>query len=159
MGTPKAKGNPKSETPKEKDAPKQKGTPKRAPQSGSPIAEGPPSPPPSPLPTDERTPARQTDIPWRLRQLLDIVVHEEQLQPGGGGPCMQYLLQRGVLECLGALGRAEVRGGHRWWGPQRGLGGHRGWIGGEGGVLCCFEDSEGMGFGGGGVPLHHCGGL
>lgn len=63
---------------------------------------------------------------------------------------MQYLLQRGVLECLGALGRAEVRGGHRWWGPQRGLGGHRGWIGGEGGVLCCFEDSEGMGFGGGG---------
>ncbi|NXC42017.1 F16B2 protein, partial [Penelope pileata] len=59
--------------------------------------------------TDESTPARQTDIPWRLRQMLDIVVHEEKQQgPGGAGPCLEYVLQHRVLETLSTLGKAEV---------------------------------------------------
>ncbi|XP_064256585.1 FHF complex subunit HOOK-interacting protein 2B isoform X2 [Passer domesticus] len=60
--------------------------------------------------TDESVAARQTDIPWRLRQMLDILVHEEQQRPPGDtGPCLEYLLQHKLLETLGTLGKAEVR--------------------------------------------------
>ncbi|XP_068277517.1 FHF complex subunit HOOK-interacting protein 2B isoform X2 [Nyctibius grandis] len=44
--------------------------------------------------TDESVPARQTDIPWRLKQMLDILVYEEKQRPAGeAGPCLEYLLQ------------------------------------------------------------------
>ncbi|XP_074708271.1 FHF complex subunit HOOK-interacting protein 2B isoform X2 [Strix uralensis] len=44
--------------------------------------------------TDESVPARQTDIPWRLKQMLDILVYEEKQRPAGEtGPCLEYLLQ------------------------------------------------------------------
>ncbi|NXE15801.1 F16B2 protein, partial [Lophotis ruficrista] len=59
--------------------------------------------------TDESIPARQTDIPWRLKQMLDILVYEEKQRPAGEtGPCLEYLLQHKVLETLGTLGKAEV---------------------------------------------------
>ncbi|XP_078522486.1 FHF complex subunit HOOK-interacting protein 2B [Lissotriton helveticus] len=59
--------------------------------------------------TDENRPAQKTDIPWRLKQMLDILVYEEK-QPqldGEAGPCMEYLLQHKILETLGTLGKAE----------------------------------------------------
>ncbi|XP_059726399.1 FHF complex subunit HOOK-interacting protein 2B isoform X2 [Haemorhous mexicanus] len=64
--------------------------------------------------TDESVPARQTDIPWRLRQMLDILVHEErQRPPGDAGPCLEFLLQHKLLETLGTLGKAEYPPGMR----------------------------------------------
>ncbi|KAM8794584.1 FHF complex subunit HOOK-interacting protein 2B [Eudromia elegans] len=64
--------------------------------------------------TDESTPAKQTDIPWRLKQMLDILVHEEKQQPAGeAGPCLEYLLQHKLLETLGTLGKAEYPPGMR----------------------------------------------
>ncbi|XP_063031341.1 LOW QUALITY PROTEIN: FHF complex subunit HOOK-interacting protein 2B [Melospiza melodia melodia] len=64
--------------------------------------------------TDESVPARQTDIPWRLRQMLDILVHEErQRPPGDTGPCLEFLLQHKLLETLGTLGKAEYPPGMR----------------------------------------------
>uniref|UniRef100_A0A8B9DT72 F16B2 protein n=1 Tax=Anser cygnoides TaxID=8845 RepID=A0A8B9DT72_ANSCY len=67
--------------------------------------------------TDESTPAKRTDIPWRLKQMLDILVYEEKQRPAGeAGPCLEYLLQHKVLETLSTLGKAEVGGwgGHPW---------------------------------------------
>lgn len=59
---------------------------------------------------DESTPAKKTDIPWRLKQMLDILVHEERQQAAGeAGPCLEYLLQHKILETLCTLGKAEVR--------------------------------------------------
>ncbi|XP_054031166.1 FHF complex subunit HOOK interacting protein 2B [Dryobates pubescens] len=64
--------------------------------------------------TDESTPARQTDIPWHLRQMLDILVYEEKQHPAGeAGPCLEYLLQHKVLETLSTLGKAEYPPGMR----------------------------------------------
>lgn len=64
---------------------------------------------PIPLSADESIPARQTDIPWRLKQMLDILVYEEKQHPvGEAGPCLEYLLQHKVLETLSTLGKAEV---------------------------------------------------
>ncbi|XP_072835221.2 FHF complex subunit HOOK-interacting protein 2B isoform X1 [Pogona vitticeps] len=64
--------------------------------------------------TDESKPAKQTDIPWHLKQMLDILVYEEKQQPvGETGPCLEYLLQHKVLETLGALGKAEYPPGMR----------------------------------------------
>ncbi|XP_064328628.1 FHF complex subunit HOOK-interacting protein 2B isoform X3 [Phalacrocorax carbo] len=64
--------------------------------------------------TDESVPARQTDIPWRLKQMLDILVYEEKQRPAGeAGPCLEYLLQHKVLETLGTLGKAEYPPGMR----------------------------------------------
>ncbi|KAM4645020.1 FHF complex subunit HOOK-interacting protein 2B isoform 5-T5 [Amazona ochrocephala] len=64
--------------------------------------------------TDESIPARQTDIPWRLKQMLDILVHEEKQFPAGeAGPCLEYLLQHKVLETLSTLGKAEYPPGMR----------------------------------------------
>ncbi|XP_063276149.1 FHF complex subunit HOOK-interacting protein 2B isoform X2 [Prinia subflava] len=64
--------------------------------------------------TDESVPARRTDIPWRLRQLLDILEHEErQRPPGETGPCLEFLLQHKLLETLGTLGKAEYPPGMR----------------------------------------------
>ncbi|XP_027529400.1 protein FAM160B2-like [Neopelma chrysocephalum] len=64
--------------------------------------------------TDESIPARQTDIPWRLKQMLDILVYEEKQQPAGEtGPCLEYLLQHKLLETLGTLGKAEYPPGMR----------------------------------------------
>lgn len=59
---------------------------------------------------DESTPVKKTDIPWRLKQMLDILVHEERQQAAGeAGPCLEYLLQHKILETLCTLGKAEVR--------------------------------------------------
>ncbi|XP_051897233.1 FHF complex subunit HOOK interacting protein 2A-like isoform X2 [Pristis pectinata] len=57
--------------------------------------------------TDENLPVRQTDIPWRLRQMVDILVYEEK-QSGSGetGPCMEYFLQHKILETLCTLAKA-----------------------------------------------------
>ncbi|XP_071435185.1 FHF complex subunit HOOK-interacting protein 2B [Pithys albifrons albifrons] len=64
--------------------------------------------------TDESIPARQTDIPWRLKQMLDILVYEEkQHSAGETGPCLEYLLQHKLLETLGTLGKAEYPPGMR----------------------------------------------
>ncbi|XP_058289574.1 FHF complex subunit HOOK-interacting protein 2B isoform X1 [Hylobates moloch] len=65
--------------------------------------------------TDENTPAKKTDIPWRLKQMLDILVYEEQQQAAAGeaGPCLEYLLQHKILETLCALGKAEYPPGMR----------------------------------------------
>lgn len=64
--------------------------------------------------TDESTPAKRTDIPWRLRQMLDILVYEERQQAAGeAGPCLEYLLQHKILETLCTLGRAEYPPGMR----------------------------------------------
>ncbi|KAG7480704.1 hypothetical protein MATL_G00059080 [Megalops atlanticus] len=58
--------------------------------------------------TDETTPAKQTDIPWRLKQMLDILAYEEQHQESEEtGPCMEYLLQHKLLETLCTLGKAQ----------------------------------------------------
>ncbi|XP_053822652.1 FHF complex subunit HOOK interacting protein 2B [Vidua chalybeata] len=64
--------------------------------------------------TDESVPARRTDIPWRLRQLLDILAHEERQRPArDAGPCLEYLLQHKLLETLATLGKAEYPPGMR----------------------------------------------
>ncbi|XP_040270780.1 protein FAM160B2 [Bufo bufo] len=77
--------------------------------------------------TDESCPARNTDIPWQLRQLLDILVYEENEcgtrgDPEDGnisgpadntGPCMEYLLQHKILETLCTLAKAEYPPGMR----------------------------------------------
>ncbi|KAM5264515.1 FHF complex subunit HOOK-interacting protein 2B isoform 2-T2 [Ctenodactylus gundi] len=65
--------------------------------------------------TDENTPAKKTDIPWRLKQMLDILVYEEQQQTAAGeaGPCLEYLLQHKILETLCTLGKAEYPPGMR----------------------------------------------
>uniref|UniRef100_A0A480V7X8 Protein FAM160B2 isoform X1 n=1 Tax=Sus scrofa TaxID=9823 RepID=A0A480V7X8_PIG len=64
--------------------------------------------------TDENTPAKKTDIPWRLKQMLDILVYEERQQAAGeAGPCLEYLLQHKILETLCTLGKAEYPPGMR----------------------------------------------
>uniref|UniRef100_G3TB35 FHF complex subunit HOOK interacting protein 2B n=1 Tax=Loxodonta africana TaxID=9785 RepID=G3TB35_LOXAF len=65
--------------------------------------------------TDENTPAKRTDIPWRLKQMLDILVYEEKQQGAAGeaGPCLEYLLQHKILETLCTLGKAEYPPGMR----------------------------------------------
>ncbi|XP_069432152.1 FHF complex subunit HOOK-interacting protein 2B isoform X5 [Ovis canadensis] len=65
--------------------------------------------------TDENTPAKKTDIPWRLKQMLDILVYEEKQQAAAGeaGPCLEYLLQHKILETLCTLGKAEYPPGMR----------------------------------------------
>lgn len=64
--------------------------------------------------TDENTPAKKTDIPWRLKQMLDILVYEERQQAAGeAGPCLEYLLQHKLLETLCTLGKAEYPPGMR----------------------------------------------
>ncbi|XP_076846417.1 FHF complex subunit HOOK-interacting protein 2B isoform X2 [Brachyhypopomus gauderio] len=59
--------------------------------------------------TDESRPVKQTDIPWRLKQMLDILVYEErnQQEQEETGPCLEYLLQHKVLETLCTLGKAQ----------------------------------------------------
>uniref|UniRef100_A0A8C9T673 FHF complex subunit HOOK interacting protein 2B n=1 Tax=Scleropages formosus TaxID=113540 RepID=A0A8C9T673_SCLFO len=58
--------------------------------------------------TDDTIPARDTDIPWRLRQMLDILVYEERQQESEEtGPCMEYLLQHKILETLCTLAKAQ----------------------------------------------------
>uniref|UniRef100_A0A670ZIQ1 FHF complex subunit HOOK interacting protein 2B n=1 Tax=Pseudonaja textilis TaxID=8673 RepID=A0A670ZIQ1_PSETE len=64
--------------------------------------------------SDERKPVKQTDIPWRLKQMLDILVYEEKQQlEGETGPCLEYLLQHKILETLSTLGKAEYPPGMR----------------------------------------------
>ncbi|XP_013883585.1 protein FAM160B2 [Austrofundulus limnaeus] len=58
--------------------------------------------------TDDNRPVSQTDIPWRLRQMLDILVYEEKQQAvEDTGPCLEYLLQHKLLETLCTLGKAQ----------------------------------------------------
>uniref|UniRef100_A0AAR2LS49 FHF complex subunit HOOK-interacting protein C-terminal domain-containing protein n=1 Tax=Pygocentrus nattereri TaxID=42514 RepID=A0AAR2LS49_PYGNA len=58
--------------------------------------------------TDETRPVKQTDIPWRLKQMLDILVYEEKQQEvEETGACMEYLLQHKILETLCTLGKAQ----------------------------------------------------
>ncbi|KAM6431993.1 FHF complex subunit HOOK-interacting protein 2B isoform 3-T3 [Liasis olivaceus] len=64
--------------------------------------------------SDENKPAKQTDIPWHLKQMLDILVFEEKQQPEGEtGPCLEHLLQHKILETLSTLGKAEYPPGMR----------------------------------------------
>ncbi|XP_005285160.2 FHF complex subunit HOOK-interacting protein 2B isoform X2 [Chrysemys picta bellii] len=64
--------------------------------------------------TDENIPVKETDIPWRLKQMLDILVYEEKQHPAGEtGPCLEYLLQHKILETLSTLGKAEYPPGMR----------------------------------------------
>ncbi|XP_036096910.1 protein FAM160B2 isoform X1 [Molossus molossus] len=64
--------------------------------------------------TNENTPVKETDIPWRLKQMLDILVYEERQQAAGeAGPCLEYLLQHKILETLCTLGKAECPPGMR----------------------------------------------
>uniref|UniRef100_A0AAR2JK00 FHF complex subunit HOOK-interacting protein C-terminal domain-containing protein n=1 Tax=Pygocentrus nattereri TaxID=42514 RepID=A0AAR2JK00_PYGNA len=57
---------------------------------------------------DETRPVKQTDIPWRLKQMLDILVYEEKQQEvEETGACMEYLLQHKILETLCTLGKAQ----------------------------------------------------
>ncbi|XP_055776470.1 FHF complex subunit HOOK-interacting protein 2B [Salvelinus fontinalis] len=58
--------------------------------------------------TVQTRPVKQTDIPWRLKQMLDILVYEEGQQGQEEmGPCMEYLLQHKLLETLCTLGKAQ----------------------------------------------------
>lgn len=57
--------------------------------------------------TDESRPVKHTDIPWRLKQMLDILVYEETQEGEETGPCMEYLLQHKILETLCTLGKAQ----------------------------------------------------
>ncbi|TKS65760.1 Protein FAM160B2 RAI16-like protein [Collichthys lucidus] len=58
--------------------------------------------------TDESRPVRQTDIPWRLKQMLDILVYEEKQQAvDDSASCLDYLLQHKLLETLCTLGKAQ----------------------------------------------------
>ncbi|XP_031663544.1 FHF complex subunit HOOK-interacting protein 2B isoform X1 [Oncorhynchus kisutch] len=59
--------------------------------------------------TGQTRPVKQTDIPWRLKQMLDILVYEEAQQGQEEmGPCMEYFLQHKLLETLCTLGKAQV---------------------------------------------------
>ncbi|KAM7390941.1 hypothetical protein PAMP_021669 [Pampus punctatissimus] len=58
--------------------------------------------------TDDSRPVKQTEIPWRLRQMLDILVYEEKQQGvEETGSCLEYLLQHKLLETLCTLGKAQ----------------------------------------------------
>ncbi|XP_074527306.1 FHF complex subunit HOOK-interacting protein 2B-like [Halichoeres trimaculatus] len=58
--------------------------------------------------TDDNRPVKQTDIPWHLKQMLDILVYEEKEQGvEQTGPCIEYLLQHKLLETLCTLGKAQ----------------------------------------------------
>ncbi|KAI3373032.1 hypothetical protein L3Q82_023468, partial [Scortum barcoo] len=58
--------------------------------------------------TDDSRPVRQTDIPWCLKQMLDILVYEDKQQgEDGPRPCIDYLLQHKLLETLCTLGKAQ----------------------------------------------------
>ncbi|XP_071328493.1 FHF complex subunit HOOK-interacting protein 2B [Trachinotus anak] len=58
--------------------------------------------------TDDSRPVKQTEIPWRLRQMLDILVYEEKQQGlEETGACMEYLLHHKLLETLCTLGKAQ----------------------------------------------------
>uniref|UniRef100_A0A7N6AJK9 FHF complex subunit HOOK-interacting protein C-terminal domain-containing protein n=1 Tax=Anabas testudineus TaxID=64144 RepID=A0A7N6AJK9_ANATE len=58
--------------------------------------------------TDDSRPVKQTDIPWRLKQMLDILVYEEKQQGVEEmGACLEYLLQHKLLETLCTLGKAQ----------------------------------------------------
>ncbi|XP_069773895.1 FHF complex subunit HOOK interacting protein 2A-like isoform X6 [Narcine bancroftii] len=57
--------------------------------------------------TDEDIPVKQTDIPWHLRQMVDILAYEEkQSDSGETGPCLEYFLQHKILETLCTLAKA-----------------------------------------------------
>lgn len=58
--------------------------------------------------TDDERPVKQTDIPWHLKQMLDILVYEEKQQGAEEtGVCLEYLLQHKLLETLCTLGKAQ----------------------------------------------------
>uniref|UniRef100_A0A3P8VDR9 Uncharacterized protein n=1 Tax=Cynoglossus semilaevis TaxID=244447 RepID=A0A3P8VDR9_CYNSE len=58
---------------------------------------------------DGNRPDKQTDIPWCLRQMLDILVYEEKQQVSTEtGACLEYLIQHKILETLCTLGKAQV---------------------------------------------------
>lgn len=58
--------------------------------------------------TDDSRPVKQTEIPWHLRQMLDILVYEEKQQAvEDTGPCLEYMLQHKLLETLCTLGKAQ----------------------------------------------------
>ncbi|XP_072243199.1 FHF complex subunit HOOK-interacting protein 2B-like [Leuresthes tenuis] len=58
--------------------------------------------------TDDSLPVRRTDIPWHLRQMLDILLYEDKQQAvEDTGPCLEYLLQHKLLETLTTLGKAQ----------------------------------------------------
>ncbi|XP_060894174.1 FHF complex subunit HOOK-interacting protein 2B [Labrus mixtus] len=58
--------------------------------------------------TDDSLPVKQTDIPWHLKQMLDILLYEEkELGVEQTGPCIEYMLQHKLLETMCTLGKAQ----------------------------------------------------
>nr|CAB3244298.1 protein FAM160B1 [Phallusia mammillata] len=58
--------------------------------------------------TDDKTPVSDSNIPSHLKQMLQILIQEEdEREAGDTGPCMEYLLQHKILETLHTLGRAD----------------------------------------------------
>uniref|UniRef100_F6SVI8 Protein FAM160B1 n=1 Tax=Ciona intestinalis TaxID=7719 RepID=F6SVI8_CIOIN len=58
--------------------------------------------------TDDKTPVTDSNIPSHLKQMLQILVQEEnEREAGDTGPCMEYLLQHKILETLYTLGKAD----------------------------------------------------
>ncbi len=59
--------------------------------------------------TDHQVSIEHTIIPAHLEQMLNILVDEEtNNDTGTTGPCMEYLLQRRILETLYTLARTDV---------------------------------------------------
>ena len=58
---------------------------------------------------DQQTCVEQTNLPQYLTEMLRILVDEETVsETGSTGPCMEYLLQHGILETLYTLARTDV---------------------------------------------------
>uniref|UniRef100_H2YX74 FHF complex subunit HOOK-interacting protein C-terminal domain-containing protein n=1 Tax=Ciona savignyi TaxID=51511 RepID=H2YX74_CIOSA len=58
--------------------------------------------------TDDKTPVTDSNIPSHLKQMLQILLQEEnEREAGDTGPCMEYLLQHKILETLHTLGKAD----------------------------------------------------
>jgi len=59
--------------------------------------------------TDDKTPVTDTNIPSHLKQMIGILLNEEQqTEAVDTGPCMEYLLQHKILETLYTLGKADI---------------------------------------------------
>jgi len=57
---------------------------------------------------DDKTPVSESNIPSHLKQVVGILLQEEESRDAGDtGPCMEYLLQHKILETLFTLGKAD----------------------------------------------------
>ena len=59
--------------------------------------------------TDETIHIDATNIPNHLKQMLHILIDEEEaIESIEAGPCMEFLLQQRILETLGTLGTGDI---------------------------------------------------